>query len=76
MKRGRGNPKWTSAGRNYTIPNEPTLFERQVVRLGLRPDELAASDTLRQWAYEHRNSNYVPTDLLRTWGIREGADEF
>jgi hypothetical protein len=40
-----------------------------VRRLKLSEKEYRSSIPLRQWAQKHKNSKYVPQDLLEAWGI-------
>jgi hypothetical protein len=40
-----------------------------VGRLKLSEKEYQSSIPLRQWAQKHKNSKYVPQDLLKAWGI-------
>jgi hypothetical protein len=40
-----------------------------VRRLKLSEKEYQSSIPLRHWAQKHKNSKYVPQDLLEAWGI-------
>jgi hypothetical protein len=53
----------------------PTAFERELERLGLKPDELAHSAALRDWAEMNVLTSFVPTELIRAWKLREMPDE-
>jgi hypothetical protein len=63
----KGNPNWgKSCG---DIPNAPTSFEEMVRRLKLSEKEYLNSIPLKEWAKKHKDSKYVPQDLLEAWGI-------
>ena len=65
--RSKGNPNW---GKSYgDIPNMPTSFEEMVRRLKLSEKEYRNSIPLKEWAKKHKDSKYVPQDLLEAWGI-------
>jgi hypothetical protein len=51
------------------IPITPTSFEEMVRRLKLSEKEYRSSIPLREWAQKHKDSKYVPQNLLDAWGI-------
>jgi hypothetical protein len=51
------------------IPNAPTSFEEMVRGLKLSEKEYGSSIQLREWAQKHKDSKYVPQELLEAWGI-------
>jgi hypothetical protein len=51
------------------IPNLPTSFEETVRRLKLSEKDYRSSVPLKEWAQKHKDSKYVPQDLLEEWGI-------
>jgi hypothetical protein len=65
--RNKGNPNWGKAGGD--IPNATTSFEEMVRRLKLSEKEYRSSIPLKKWAEKHKDSKYVPQDLLEAWGI-------
>ena len=63
----KGNQNWgKSCG---DIPNTPTSFEEMVRRLNLSEKEYRSSVPLKEWAQKHKDSKYVPQDLLDAWEI-------
>jgi hypothetical protein len=65
--RNKVNSNWGKAGGD--IPNTPTSFEEMVRRLKLSEKEYRSSIPLKEWAQKHKDSKYVPQDLLEAWGI-------
>jgi hypothetical protein len=65
--RSKGNPNWGKLSGD--IPNTPTSFEEMVRRLNLSEKEYRNSIPLKEWAKKHKDSKYVPQDLLEAWGI-------
>ena len=51
------------------IPNTPTSFEVMVRQLKSSEKEYRSSIPLKEWARKHKDSKYVPQDLLEAWGI-------
>ncbi len=66
--RNKGNSNWGKTGGD--IPIVPSSFEEMARRLKLSKNEYRGSTTLKQWAQKHKNSKYVPQDLLEAWGLR------
>ena len=65
--RNQRNSNW---GQPYgDTPITTTSFEEMVRRLKLSEKEYQSSIPLRQWAQKHKDSKYVPQDLLEAWGI-------
>lgn len=62
------NPLATSASPT------PSSFEEVVRELKLRPEEYANSPKLRAWVLRYKDEKYVPTDLLKAFGI-DGDDK-
>ena len=69
----RGNPNWGKA--DVSVPVLPTAFEKQVKKLGLRPEEYQGSPELREWCVRNASSHYVPESLLKVWRIGVNANE-
>jgi hypothetical protein len=69
--RNKSNPNWGKAGGDIPIPIPitPSSFEEMVRRLKLSEKEYRSSTALKQWAQKHKDSKYVPQDLLEAWGI-------
>ena len=51
-------------------PAGASAFEHLVVTLGLSPEEYKNSNALRDWVRKDKNHRYVPTELLKVWGLR------
>jgi hypothetical protein len=65
--RTKGNQNFGKAGGD--IPKTPTSFEEMVRRLRLSEKEYRYSAPLKEWARKHKDSKYVPQDLLEAWDI-------
>ena len=65
--RKQRNSNWGQAYGDSPITT--TSFEEMVRRLKLSENEYRSSIPLRQWAQKHKDSKYVPQDLLKAWGI-------
>lgn len=65
--RNKGNSSWGKPGGE--IPTTPTSFDEMVRRLKLSEKEYRSSVPLKEWAQKHKDSKYVPQDLLEEWGI-------
>lgn len=70
MSKPPSNPNWGKPG-PYWKPACPTSFEEIVGTLGLSPSEYASSRELWAWVDKHRDSKYVPPELLQAWGFCE-----
>jgi hypothetical protein len=70
MAKRRGNPNWGKAA-SYTIPVEPSSFESLVKKLKLSPEQYEGSGLLKGWALRHKDSKYVPQELLEAWKFPE-----
>jgi hypothetical protein len=71
-KRPRGNPNW---GKPLApVVAQPTEFEIEVRRLGLRKSGYVASAELKRWCDRNRNRVYVPEWLLAEWEMQVEAD--
>jgi hypothetical protein len=65
--RNQHNSNW---GQPYgDSPITKTSFEETVRQLKLSEREYRSSIPLLQWARKHKDSKYVPQDLLEAWGI-------
>jgi hypothetical protein len=67
----KGNPNWGKAGGDIPIPITPSSFEEMVRQLKLSEKEYRSSTPLKAWAQKHKDSKYVPQELLEAWGIAE-----
>jgi hypothetical protein len=65
--RNKGNPNWGKPAGD--VPNTPTSFDEMARRLKLTEKEYRSSLPLKEWAQKHKDSKYVPQDLLEAWGI-------
>jgi len=65
--RNKGNPNWGKAGGDISIAT--TSFDEMVRRLNLSEKEYRSSTPLKEWAQKHKDSKYIPQDLLKAWGI-------
>jgi hypothetical protein len=50
-------------------PPVSTQFEQMAESLRLEPHEYLHSKSLREWARMNRHDRYVPSELLREWGL-------
>jgi len=64
---------WNQLGGAIAVPSGPSSFEEKVRTLGLKPAEYLSSTELRKWVTEKMNSRYVPSDLLKAWGLSVDA---
>ena len=48
-----------------------TSFESVVKRLGLSPEEYESSAPLKDWVLRNMDEKYVPSDLLKAWGLEK-----
>jgi len=46
-----------------------TSFEEMVRELNPSEGEYRSSIPLKEWAQKHKDSKYVPQELLEAWGI-------
>jgi hypothetical protein len=65
--RNKGNQNWGKPSGG--IPNTPTSFEEMARGLKLSEVDYRSSIPLKEWAKKHKDSKYVPQDLLEAWGI-------
>ncbi len=65
--RKKGNQNWGKPAEN--IPHTPSSFEQMVRQLNLSEKEYRSSTPLKAWAQKHKDSKYVPQDLLEAWGM-------
>jgi hypothetical protein len=63
----KGNPNWGKAGGD--IPVSETSFDEMARRLKLSEKEYLSSIPLKEWARKHKDSKYIPQNLLKAWGI-------
>ncbi|HTA50614.1 MAG TPA: hypothetical protein VK930_14280 [Verrucomicrobiae bacterium] len=52
---------------------ELSSFDRVVARLGISPDQYKDSLPLKEWVVRNKDQKYVPTELLKHWGL-EGEE--
>jgi hypothetical protein len=52
----------------------PTSFEDAAASLGLSPRDYQKSKALQEWVARNKNSKYVPSDLLKAWGLEVKVD--
>jgi hypothetical protein len=71
VKKVRSN--WNQLGGSMSVPSGPTSFEEVTRTLGLSPSDYQGSPELRRWVTENKNSRYVPSDLLKAWGLTVDA---
>jgi hypothetical protein len=65
--RNKSNRHWGEGCAD--IPNTPSSFEEVARRLNLSEKQYRSSIPLKEWAQKHKDSKYVPQDLLEAWGI-------
>jgi len=51
-----------------------TQFEKIARRLKLSAPQYGGSIALKNWALRNKTHRYVPTELLKAWGIHETSD--
>ena len=74
MANKRGNPNWCKPEVN-TIPyTGASSFEEVVKKLRLSPSQYEGSIPLQEWARKNKDQKYVPSSLLRAWGLEAKAD--
>ena len=68
---------WASGTTGMQKPEVAPLcrFEIEAERLGLTEAEYESSAELRAWAFENRNTYYVPTALLTAWRLTTVYDD-
>ena len=69
MPSRRGNPNWTRPLSLAVTPAGQSTFEHVVAMLGLSPEEYENSSVLRDWARKNKDHKYVPSELLKAWGL-------
>jgi hypothetical protein len=52
---------------------EVSSFDHVVASLGIGPDQYKDSLPLKEWVERNKDQKYVPTELLKHWGLE--ADE-
>jgi hypothetical protein len=69
--------QWIAGDVNRFQPAKPTKFEIVVRQLRLENDPKAwpISNSLRMWAKKHRNTHYIPENLLAVWDIEVLFDD-
>ena len=53
------------------MQTEQSEFERVVEALRLLPHEYLTSNALREWARQNKDYKYVPSELLKAWGLAD-----
>jgi hypothetical protein len=72
MANRRGNPNWGKSPAFFELINQKPLeteFEKVTRELGLTPEQFDSSPALKRWVRKHKNSRYVPEQLLSHWGM-------
>ena len=70
MKSRRGNPNWGHPNAlGLRVPPQPTAFEIFLDRAGVPEDQAHHYLSVRQWVRKHRNSHFIPEDVLRRCGM-------
>ena len=70
----RGNPNWGKPVSESFSSTRPTSFEDAAASLGLSPRDYQKSKALQEWVARNKNSKYVPSDLLKPWGLEVKVD--
>jgi hypothetical protein len=70
----RGNPNWGKPVSESFSSTRPTSFEEAAASLGLSPRDYHKSKALHEWVTRNKNSKYVPSDLLKAWGLEVKVD--
>lgn len=70
----RGNPNWGKPIAESFSSTRPTSFEDAAASLGLSPCDYHKSKALHEWVTRNKNSKYVPSDLLKAWGLEVKVD--
>jgi len=47
----------------------PTRWDILLKRLGITEIEAINHPVAKQWARQHRNSAYIPEEILKAWGL-------
>jgi hypothetical protein len=53
------------------MQTEAREFERLVEALGFLPHEYLDSSALREWVRQNKDYKYVPSELLKAWGLAD-----
>jgi hypothetical protein len=69
MSKRRVDRSWGTLGVVPTRILAASSFETLVTTMGLAPEDYKTSPELREWARINRDRKYVPSDLLREWGL-------
>jgi hypothetical protein len=54
--------------------SELTSFEHVVAVLGISPDQYKDSLPLKEWVLRNKDEKYVPSDLLKHWGLLDDEE--
>jgi hypothetical protein len=52
---------------------EPSSSDRVLARLGIGPEQYRDSLPLKEWVMRNKDHKYVPTELLKYWGLDDEA---
>jgi hypothetical protein len=74
MAKKRGNPNWGKPDVHASALTGPTSFEEVVKKLRLSPAEYKHSVQLKDWVRKNKDQKYVPSDLLKAWGLEAQGD--
>ena len=69
MTKKRGNPNWGKPELNIIPYTGASSFEEVVRKLRLSPAEYEGSIQLKAWVQKNKDQKYVPSSLLRAWGV-------
>jgi hypothetical protein len=51
--------------------DQANSFDHVVAILGIRPDQYKDSLPLKEWVQRNKDQKYVPTELLKHWGLED-----
>lgn len=69
MAKKCGNPNWGKPELNIIPFTGASSFEEVVRKLRLSPAEYEGSIQLKAWVQKNKDQKYVPSSLLRAWGV-------
>jgi len=74
VSKKRSNPNWGKPEVNTVPYAGASSFEEVVKKLRLSPTEYEGSIHLKEWAQKNKDLKYVPSHLLKAWGLEVKAD--
>ncbi len=69
LTKRRGNPNFGKPAMGPLPGPVSSSFEDVVKKMRLNPAEYQHSRELKDWVQRNKDSKYVPTDLLKAWGL-------